>query len=148
MKCVSIETINKLQPIEGSDNIENATIHLWTSVVQKGDFNIGDKCIFIPIDTDIDTTRRHFNDFNDFTMSRPPYMRVNTCSIRGTISQGIALPLSRVTYLNNISQYLENDELIIDGVNLATYLGITKYKKDIMVDINNDDNTTIPPFPH
>ena len=49
MKLASIERIIDLAPIEGADRIELATVLGWEVVVKKGDFNIEDLCIYIPI---------------------------------------------------------------------------------------------------
>ena len=42
-KLASIQVINKLEPIEGADLIEMATVLGWHIVVKKDEFNVGDK---------------------------------------------------------------------------------------------------------
>ena len=48
-KLASIQRVVDLQPIEGKDRIEVATILGWTVIVQKGQFKIGDLCIYIEL---------------------------------------------------------------------------------------------------
>lgn len=50
-KLASIQEIKDIQPIKGADRIEVATIMGWNVVVQKGQFNVGDKCVYVEIDS-------------------------------------------------------------------------------------------------
>lgn len=43
-KLASIEKIKSLEPIEGADRIEKATVLGWELLVQKGEFKVGDLC--------------------------------------------------------------------------------------------------------
>lgn len=92
MKLVTFETISQLLPIEGADRIELARIQGWQSVVKKGEYKIGDRVIFIPIDTVIEPAdwNRFLQDKKDPT--KP--IRVKTAKLRGAISQGVIFPTS------------------------------------------------------
>lgn len=46
-QLASVQKIINLQPIEGKDKIELATVLGWLVVVQKGEFKIGDLCIYV-----------------------------------------------------------------------------------------------------
>jgi hypothetical protein len=50
-KLASIQVINNILPIEGSDFIEQVQVLGWNLVTKKGEFNINDKCIYIEIDS-------------------------------------------------------------------------------------------------
>jgi hypothetical protein len=50
-QLASVQKIINLQPIEGKDKIELATVLGWLVVVQKGEFKIGDLCIYVEPDT-------------------------------------------------------------------------------------------------
>ena len=50
-KLATIQTIIKIEPIEGADQIEKATILGWQLVVKKGDFKVGDSCCYFEIDS-------------------------------------------------------------------------------------------------
>jgi hypothetical protein len=46
-KLASIQTILNLEPIYGADNIVLATIMGWNVIVRNGEFQVGDKCVFM-----------------------------------------------------------------------------------------------------
>ena len=50
-KLASIQTIKALEPIEGADAIEKATVLGWQLVVKKGEFNVGDMAVYCEIDS-------------------------------------------------------------------------------------------------
>ena len=50
-KLVSVQKIDKLEPIKGADFIEKATVLGWTLVVKKGEFVAGDLCAYFEIDS-------------------------------------------------------------------------------------------------
>lgn len=86
-KLASIQKILNLEPIEKADFIEKATILGWECVVKKGEFNVGDLCVYFEIDS-ILPKHPHF----DFMKDRK--YRVKTIKLRKQISQGLALPIS------------------------------------------------------
>ena len=45
-RLVSIQTIDAIDPIAGADNIVQARVMGWTVVVKKGEFAVGDPCVF------------------------------------------------------------------------------------------------------
>src|SRR5687768_13815187 len=46
-----VSVISNLEPIEGADLIECATVEKRNVVVKKGEFEIGDECVYIESDT-------------------------------------------------------------------------------------------------
>lgn len=86
-KLASIQRIRQLESIEGADAIEKAHVLGWQLVVKKGEFNIGDLCIYCEIDS-------LMPDKPAFAFLKPRGMRIRTVRLRGEISQGIAFPLS------------------------------------------------------
>lgn len=50
-KLATIRKIDSLAPIEGKDRIELATLGGWTVIVQKGEFNTGDLCVYCEPDS-------------------------------------------------------------------------------------------------
>ena len=48
---VTIQKIEEIQPIELADAIEKAKIKEWWVVVKKGEFRIGDLCMYFEIDS-------------------------------------------------------------------------------------------------
>ena len=54
-KLATIRVISQLKPIKGADLIEVAVIDGWEVVIKKGEFNIGDLCVYFGIDSWIPT---------------------------------------------------------------------------------------------
>ena len=50
-KLASIQKIINVEPIEGADAIEKATVLGWQLVIRKGEFTIGDLCVYCEIDS-------------------------------------------------------------------------------------------------
>lgn len=116
MKLAEIQTINEITPIEGADRIELAKVQGWQSVVQRGQYSVGDRIVFIPIDTVLQPSvwNSHLHDKEDPTK---PIM-VRSVKLRGVYSQGLIFPLSIITPEMNVDE-------------LAQELGVIKYEKPI-----------------
>lgn len=87
-KLASIQIINDLKPIEGKDRILQATILGWSLIVGKDDFKVGDKCVYIEVDSVLDPNNPVFEQ------ARKRSNRIKTIKMAGIYSQGIAYPLS------------------------------------------------------
>lgn len=86
-KLASIQEIKNLENIPEADLIMKATVLGWELVVKKDEFKIGDKCVYIEIDSIVP-------EKPEFEFLRNRKFRIRTIKLRGQISQGIALPLS------------------------------------------------------
>ena len=86
-KLASIKTIKDLQPIEGKDRIELAIVDGWSVIVKKGEYKIGDNCVYIEIDSVLP-------EHPSFEFLRKTNFRIKTMRMAGCISQGICFPLS------------------------------------------------------
>lgn len=123
-KLVSVQTVKGLFPIPGADKIEMAQVLGWELVVKKGEFAVGDLCVFGEIDSIFPAEDPHFAFLEG--------KRLKTVKLRGQVSQGIAFPLSVLPQ----GEYGEGDDV-------TELLGVTKYEPDpfnIVGDITN--------FPH
>ena len=93
----TIQKISDIRPIEGADAIELALIKGWQCVVKKGEFNKGDLCVyfevdsFLPIDARYEFLRRTSYRNNEYMGEG---FRIKTMTMRGELSQGLALPIS------------------------------------------------------
>jgi len=87
-KLASIQKIESLTPIDGADRIVLAKIMGWQVVVGVDDFKVGDLCVYFEIDSKLP-------DEDWAEMLRPHGFKVKTIKLRGQISQGLALPLSK-----------------------------------------------------
>ena len=126
-KLASVQIIRDLQPIEGKDRIVLATIEGWHVIVGKSDFQIGDKCIYIEIDSVLDPQNPVFEQ------ARKRCNRVRTMKMGSVFSEGIAYPLS--AFGMNPDDWNEGDDV-------TEKLHIIKY------DEYGDSDKEIPNLPN
>ena len=50
-KLASVQIINGITPIEGADMIECVHVLGWQCVANKGEFQVGDKCVYMEVDS-------------------------------------------------------------------------------------------------
>jgi len=129
----SIQRIKALQPIEGADQIEKATVLGWQLVVKKGEFKVGDLCVYCEIDC-------LMPDNSDFEFLKPRKMRIKTIRLRGQISQGICFPLSI------IEGYGLLPEDMIEGQDVTEAIGIVKYEPPIPAYLSGEVKGKFPSF--
>jgi len=110
-KLASIQTITNLVPIPDADFIEMATVMGWNVVVKKGEFQVGDKCVFFEIDSQLPDGA----EWAEFLRSKK--FRVRTCKLRGVLSQGLVLSTS-----------ILGDEDFPIGTDVTEILGVKKYE--------------------
>lgn len=112
-----VSTIQNLEPIEGKDRIELATVQNYKSVVQKGEFNIGDAVIYVFYDS-ILPQREEFEFLRKRCWS-PKYQgfRIRPMKLGNVISEGLILPMS----------VLPNNKKFKVGTVVTDELGITLY---------------------
>ena len=85
-KLASIKTVSGIVPIEGRDHIVLALIDGWSVIVKKDEFEIGEKCVYIEIDSVLP-------EKPEFEFLRNKNFRIKTMKMAGVISQGICFPL-------------------------------------------------------
>jgi RNA ligase (TIGR02306 family) len=123
-KLASIQTIKTLEPIEGADFIEKATFTSvgWQCVVQKGEFKIVDPCIYIEIDSVVPETP-------DFEFMRNKKFKVKTLKLKGTLSQGLAVPVTLLA---------ETGLLVKEGEDVTEIMGIKKFEPPVPVQLDGE----------
>ncbi len=105
-----VEEVDNLTPIDGAQNIETAQVLGWYIVVKKGEFKVGDKIVYVEVDSLLPET-----EWSEFMRERK--FRVRTIKLRKQISQGIVFPLSILPKGNYKT-----------GQDVTKILGITKYE--------------------
>lgn len=55
-----VAEVTEIKPIDGSDNCECASIGGWNVMVKKGEYKVGDKCVYFEIDSLVDTNDERF----------------------------------------------------------------------------------------
>ncbi|MBC8044285.1 MAG: RNA ligase (ATP) [Rhizobacter sp.] len=128
-KLASVQRIKSLEPIEGADAIEKATVLGWQLVVKKGEFQAGDLCVYCEIDS-------LMPDKPPFEFLKPRAMRIRTVRLRGQISQGICFPLSM----------LPPDAEINEDADVTEMLGIVKYEPPVPESLTGTAKGGFPSF--
>lgn len=116
MKLATIQKIIDIKPIEGADAIELAFVLGWQVVVKKGEFKVGDLCIYIQIDTVVP-------DKPEFEFLRSRNFRVRTIKLRKQLSQGIIFPMNILP-----DKSIPTNKMLID-YDVTELLEIKKYEK-------------------
>lgn len=124
-KLASIRKITNIQPIEGADAIEVATVDGWKVVIKKGEFAIGDLAVYIEIDSWVPIEVAPFLQKGDrgYEFEGVIGNRLRTIKLRGQISQGLLLPLEPTCA--NI------ESLLFEGLDVTVPLNIKKWEPEI-----------------
>ena len=106
----TVQTIVNLEPIPNADNIIKCSVLGWQCIVAKKDnLSVGDKVIFVEVDSLMPAKPEY-----EFLKERK--YRIRTIKLRGTVSQGLVLPLS----------YLPKGNYGV-GDDVSDKLGVRKY---------------------
>lgn len=114
-KLAHIEKIEWKRPIEGADRIELVGVLGWQCIAKKDEFNIGDHCVYIEIDSIVDKTNP------DFEFLEKKNYKIKTMKMKGVLSQGIVFPLS----------ILHSDRKYAIGDDVTDLLKITQIEDEI-----------------
>lgn len=130
-KLASVQKISDIQPIQGADKIEVATVLGWKTVVPKGQYKPGDEIIYCEIDSMI--PRRPWSEFLFKDMYQTRY-RLKTKKLKGQLSQGIIFPKT----------ILKEDKPI--GTDVTKELDIKLYIPHMPAKLRGDIKSSFPSF--
>ena len=85
-----VQIITNIEPIAGADNIELVSLLGWKCIAKKGEFQEGDKAVYIEIDSQVPSNDERFA----FLANKHYKIKTYKLNKFGVISQGLALPLS------------------------------------------------------
>lgn len=141
-KLASIRRIADIQPIDGADAIEVATIDGWKVVVKRGEFTVGDLAVYLEIDSWVPHELAPF-----LSKGQEPRVyngvkgeRLRTIKLRGQVSQGLLLPVESSGSLHIIEWSCAGKSLVMDaldgnfdpeGFDATEILGIQKWEAPI-----------------
>ena len=138
-KLASIQIVKEVRPIDGADAIEVVRINNWDVVSKKGEYKVGDFCIyceidsFLPIKEEFEFLRKtSYKKMSDGTEG----FRLRTIRLRGQLSQGLLLPI----------HVLPIGELVSEGMDVTEMLGIIKYEPPIPAELNGKVKGMFPSF--
>ena len=132
-KLASIQKITEILPIEGADKIVCVKILGWQCVALKTEFKVNDLCVFFEIDSVLPIAS--WNDHLRKEANKP--LRIKTIRLKGTLSQGLALPLSILP----LGEYQVGD----DVTNIA---GVEKYEPVVPAHLTGTVKGNFPAFLH
>lgn len=128
-KLASIQRIISLDPIPNADAIMKATVLGWQLVVKKNEFDPGDLCVYVEIDSVLP-------EVEAFEFLRNKKFRIRTIKMRGQISQGICFPLS----------ILPEGIEITEDMDVTDILNISKYEPPIPASLTGVMKGNFPSF--
>jgi RNA ligase (TIGR02306 family) len=94
----SVATIEDVRPIPDADAIVVGTVRGWDVVVKKGDYNNGDKVIYIEPDAALPLDNPAFEFLRARAVKKidgEEYHVLKTARLRGQVSQGIVFPVDQ-----------------------------------------------------
>jgi len=143
-QLASIQKVIDIQSIEKYDRIEVATILGWKVIVGKGDFKIGDLCVYIEADSILPQT----SDF-EFLRKRcwsPKWngFRIRNMKMAGVYSQGIVFPMSILS--TKIMGDLRKKRNVKEDVEITKELGIIKYDPELRIEMNLNNQIKNKPW--
>lgn len=162
-KLATIRKIENLEPIEGKDLIELATLDGWQAIVKKGEYTIGDLVVYCEIDSFLPVKEEY-----EFLRSRcfkstknlGDGFRIKSMKMGGVLSQGLVLPLSIINDFDKSDITVEEDEDTISfelplgksllplnvGDDVTELLGIQKYEQPIPANLAGKVRGNFPSF--
>lgn len=121
----TIRKIDAIDPIEGADAIEVATVGGWKVVVKKNEFKVGELAVYFEIDSWVPNELAPFltkgtepREYNGVKGER-----LRTVKLRGQISQGLLLPLEPTC--KNI------ESLLFEDLDVSVPLNVQKWERPI-----------------
>ena len=115
-ELATIQKVSKITPIEGKDRIEQLEVLGWTLIAKKGQFKVGDYCVYFEIGSKL-----YPHECWDAFLAKCKW-RIKTMKMAGTLSQGLALPLSIYKVLTG--KELKNPK---EGMDVTEDLKVTKH---------------------
>ena len=116
---VSIQTIDSVTPIENSDSLDVVGVLGWKCVTHRGDFKVGEKCVYFEIDSFIPVEPK-YEFLRNMCYRKYPELgegfRIKTIRLRGQISQGLVMKLEDVGLPD-----MEIDTDVTDMLNVRLY---------------------------
>jgi len=135
-KLATIQKIVSIEPIEGADKIERVTVLGWHLVVKKGEFKIGDLCVYCEVDS-LMPVKPEYEFLRKFCYNkRLDGFRIKIVKMRGQVSEGVALPLSIIKDINDFNE----------GDDVTELLDIRKYEAPIPSELSGRTKGGFPNF--
>lgn len=148
----TIRKIDEVLPIEGADAIVLVKIDGWACVALKNEFEVGDLCVYFEIDSFIPITPavEHLRARAFKRMGEKEGIRIKTITLRGQLSQGLALPVSKfadvAVEIEGYTNYNFGDNEWALGEDVSEALGVELYEPPIPTQLAGQVRGNFPSF--
>ena len=145
-KLVTVRTVDGISSIPNADAIETATVEGWSVVIKKGEFDVGDPCIFFEIDSFLPLSDKRFSflEKNKITWEGKLGVRLRTMKLRGQLSQGLILPLK--DFPEVINAINSADIPSIRNLDFSELLNIEKWEAPIPACLSGEVHGGFPSY--
>lgn len=130
---VTIEEIGSIEPIVGADRIVKASLKnvAFSFVVGKGLFEVGQKCLYFPIDSILPVgVQERLGVVGKLAGNAKD--RIKTVKLKGVMSQGIVGSLNLIDDMNYWT--LLGPDKFPSSEEITQFLGVTKYEPPVIPD--------------
>jgi RNA ligase (TIGR02306 family) len=146
-KLVTLETVVEVRPIPDADAIEAIVIRGWVVVAKRGEFQVGDRCVYFEIDSALPLSDERFAFLSargtNTTLTGSKVHVLKTARLRGVYSQGLALPTA---LFPELAAALEDDNNIQnaslaeseDAADFAALLAVEKWEPPMPASMGGD----------
>lgn len=151
-KLASIQRIAEVKSIEGADAIEAVRVNGWWVVSKKGEYSVGDLCVYLEIDSWVPTAiapfltkAGHFPKVYNGVEGE----RLKTVKLRGQLSQGLVLPVTGEGYNGEycgVANKAGNIGCFKVGEDVTAFLGIQKWEQPEYAGTNQEARGNFPSF--
>lgn len=128
MREATIQKITNIKNVENSDFLDVVNILGWQVVTKRNQFNVGDLCVYIALDSLLP-------EKPEFEFLKGDKFRIRTKKLRGCLSQGIVFPLSILPE----QTWAEDDDV-------SDVLNIIHYEKPVPVEMRGLIRGNFPPY--
>lgn len=126
---VKEQKVNEIIPHTNADKLEIAKIGAWETCIQKGEFQVGERCLFIPPDAILPHYLHNFLGISKYCKELPKNTkerkedkrRITATRLRGVRSFGTVISWEKLL------TYCKENDIELDEENIASSLDITKY---------------------
>lgn len=133
---ITIEEIGSIEPIAGADRIVKATLKnvAFSFVVGKGLFEVGQKCLYFPIDSVIPVSvQARLGVVGKLAGNAKD--RIKTVKLKGATSQGIVGDITMIDDPDFYTLWKLEKGLEVPTTEMITqFLGVTKYEPPVIPD--------------
>lgn len=127
-KLVTVKEISSVEAHPNADRLDLVTIGGWQCIAKKGEFTQGSLCVYFEIDSYL--PNKPLYEFMGTPKLHQGKLghRVKTMKLRGSLSQGLALPIQSVGIKYDVAF-----DAYMNNLDISEMLEVTKYDTEVTV---------------